>query len=167
MLRCLSTMVLSFCCIFFCHHFDLILYFFRHTFWVFSHFFYCAFRHHFVGENYYLFSLFQNSHIVFLGSLSLPYYVGESEGRGRSRRGGGRSRRDTELMFWTMWRSNVIENVIHYYITRQRIQPPIISDFIVYLCRNYWINWGDGLREWEIADRFCQLIISWKGERSW
>lgn len=53
------------------------------------------------------------------------------------------------------------------YNSRQRIQPPIISDFIVYLCRNYWINWGDGLREWEIADRFCQLIISWKGERSW
>lgn len=165
MLRCLSTMVLSFCFIFFCHHFDLILYFFRHTFWVFSHFFYCAFRHHFVGENYYLFSLFQNSHIVFLGSLSLPYYVGESEGRGRSRRGGAEGHWAFVLNNVT-FKCNRKRNSL-LYNSRQRIQPPIISDFIVYLCRNYWINWGDGLREWEIADRFCQLIISWKGERSW
>lgn len=112
MLRCLSTMVLSFCFIFFVN-ICILLYIFPLSFWgVFPHFFYCVFRHHFWGENCYFFSLFQNSHIVFLRSLSLPYYVGEEEGRGRGRRGG-----HCRLLFWTMWRSNAIENVIHYYIS--------------------------------------------------
>lgn len=132
MLRCLSTMVLSFCFIFFVN-ICILLYIFPSSFWgVFPYFFYCAFRHHFWGENCYFFSLFQNSHIVFLGSLSLPYYVGEEEGRGRGRRGALPAFVLNNVTFKCNRKRN---SLLH--IPRQRIQSPIISDFIVYLCRNY------------------------------
>lgn len=99
MLRCLSTMVLSFCFIFFCHHFDLILYFFSsYLLGVFSFLLLCISPSFRGGELLSVLPFPKFSYCI-SGIIKFALLCWGVGGEGKEPEGEGRSRRDTELLF--------------------------------------------------------------------
>lgn len=133
MLRCLSTMVLSFCFIFFVN-ICILLYIFSLSFWgVFPHFFYCVFRHNFLGRKLLFFLPFPKFLYCISGIIKFALLCWGRGGQGEGSEGGALP---AFVLNNVTFKCNRKRNSL-LHIPRQRIQSPIISDFIVYLCRNY------------------------------